>query len=128
MYKVLCRVTANTRAAAKTLELQRRPNGETFYKLDYELVLIFGLTELQAYVSWKHKVSVPWSQSVSVPSSDVLALGKREKVRFIMWNISRARANIETEVPRVSFIKKIFDVFSQSKDKRRFGKMGRGNR
>ncbi|KAK0434107.1 hypothetical protein EV421DRAFT_1909608 [Armillaria borealis] len=55
MYKVLCRVTANTRAAAKTLELQRRPDGETFYKLDYELVLIFGLTELQAYVSWKHK-------------------------------------------------------------------------
>lgn len=56
MYKVLCRVTANTREAAKTLELKRRPDGKTFYQLDYELVLIFGLTELQAYVSWKHKV------------------------------------------------------------------------
>ncbi|PBK90614.1 hypothetical protein ARMGADRAFT_1166925 [Armillaria gallica] len=54
-YKVLCRVTADAREAAKSLELQRRPDGKSFFKFDYELVLVFGLTELQAYVSWKHK-------------------------------------------------------------------------
>ncbi len=56
MYKVLCTVTANTQQAAKTLKPQHRPDGRTFYKLDYDVVLLFGLTELQAYVSWKHKV------------------------------------------------------------------------
>ncbi|PBK62372.1 hypothetical protein ARMSODRAFT_604136 [Armillaria solidipes] len=55
MYEVLCTVTANTQQATKTLKPQHRPDGRTFYKLDYDVVLLFGLTELQAYVSWKHK-------------------------------------------------------------------------
>ncbi|SJL14053.1 uncharacterized protein ARMOST_17506 [Armillaria ostoyae] len=56
MYNVLCTVTANTQQATKTLKPQYRPgDGRTFYKLDYDVVLLFGLTELQAYVSWKHK-------------------------------------------------------------------------
>ncbi|KAG7450059.1 uncharacterized protein BT62DRAFT_928843 [Guyanagaster necrorhizus] len=55
MYKVLCTITANTHQAIKTLKPQRGQDGRTFYKLDYDVVLLFGLTELRAYVSWMHK-------------------------------------------------------------------------
>ncbi len=37
-----------------------------------------------------------------------------------------AHTNIETEVQRVSFIKKIFDIFNGSSDKRLLGKIGLG--
>ncbi|KAK0212127.1 hypothetical protein DFS33DRAFT_1389182 [Desarmillaria ectypa] len=50
MYKILYTITANTQQAAKTLKPQRGRNGRTFYKLDYDVVLLFGLTELQACV------------------------------------------------------------------------------
>ncbi|KAK0481096.1 hypothetical protein EDD18DRAFT_1312232 [Armillaria luteobubalina] len=55
MYKVLCTIIADTRQAAKTIKPQSGPGGRAFYKFDYDLVLLFGLTELQAYVSWNHR-------------------------------------------------------------------------
>ncbi|KAK0209578.1 hypothetical protein IW262DRAFT_1417657 [Armillaria fumosa] len=55
MYKVLCTITANTRQAAKSIKPQSGPGGRTFYKFDYDVVLLFGLTELQAYVSWNYR-------------------------------------------------------------------------
>ncbi|KAK0448968.1 uncharacterized protein EV420DRAFT_1750858 [Desarmillaria tabescens] len=47
--EVLCTITADTQQAAKTLKPQRGPDGRIFYRLDYDVVLLFGLTELQAY-------------------------------------------------------------------------------
>ncbi|KAK0471607.1 hypothetical protein IW261DRAFT_1405758 [Armillaria novae-zelandiae] len=58
MYKVLCTITANTQQAAKTIKPQIGPGKRTFYQLDYDVVLLFGLTELQAYVSWNHRVCI----------------------------------------------------------------------
>ncbi|PBK82153.1 hypothetical protein ARMGADRAFT_1019748 [Armillaria gallica] len=53
LYPVLCRVTADTREAAKGLKLQRRPDGKGFFRLDYDVILLFGKTELKAQISWK---------------------------------------------------------------------------
>lgn len=58
MYRVLCTITANTQQIAKTLKPQYGLDGRTFYKLDYDVVLLFGLTELQAHVSWKYRVRI----------------------------------------------------------------------
>ncbi|KAK0196210.1 hypothetical protein F5146DRAFT_976114 [Armillaria mellea] len=57
MFRVLCSITADTRDAARTLELQHTPDGKGFYKLEYDLVLLFGYTELKAFLSWKYKAS-----------------------------------------------------------------------
>lgn len=54
----LCRVKADTRAIARTL--QRRPNhkGASYhYRLKYHVVLLFGMTELKAQIVWTENVS-----------------------------------------------------------------------
>ncbi|KAK0448949.1 uncharacterized protein EV420DRAFT_1566344, partial [Desarmillaria tabescens] len=53
MYSILCSITADTREAAKRLKLQRRPDGKSFFKLTYDVVLLFGKTELKAQICWK---------------------------------------------------------------------------
>ncbi|PPR01388.1 hypothetical protein CVT24_006226 [Panaeolus cyanescens] len=35
------------------LQPRTRPGGGTYYRLDYDIVLLFGLTELKALVAWK---------------------------------------------------------------------------
>ncbi|THV07788.1 hypothetical protein K435DRAFT_169479 [Dendrothele bispora CBS 962.96] len=47
----LCRITADTTAACKGLR-PRRMNGRKYYRLDYQVVLCLGLTELKAQVCW----------------------------------------------------------------------------
>ncbi|KAI5982477.1 hypothetical protein EDD15DRAFT_2377772 [Pisolithus albus] len=47
-----CTVYADTSKAAKTLSPQISPSGAEFYRIDYDVVLLFGLTELKAQISW----------------------------------------------------------------------------
>lgn len=47
-----CTVYADTSKAAKTLFPQTAPSGAEFYRIDYDVVLLFGLTELKAQISW----------------------------------------------------------------------------
>ena len=35
---------------------QKRPNGDVYYEVEYEIVLMFGLTEFKAQVVWKENV------------------------------------------------------------------------
>ncbi|KAF4620568.1 hypothetical protein D9613_001108 [Agrocybe pediades] len=37
------------------LKPKLNPSGKTYYEVDYEIVLLFGLTELKAQVAWKEK-------------------------------------------------------------------------
>jgi len=48
-------VVANTSKLARSLEPQVAPDGGVFYQLDYDIVLLFGLTELKAQISWMHE-------------------------------------------------------------------------
>ena len=32
------------------------PSGETYYRVDFDLILFFGLTEMTALLAWKEKV------------------------------------------------------------------------
>jgi hypothetical protein len=34
-------------------------DGRLFYKANFDIILLFGLTELKAQVCWKEKVSFP---------------------------------------------------------------------
>ncbi|KAK0434121.1 hypothetical protein EV421DRAFT_1993196 [Armillaria borealis] len=52
MYPVLCTVTADTREAAKALVPQLRPDGMPFSTLHFDIVILFGRTEMKAQICW----------------------------------------------------------------------------
>ncbi|KAI9573190.1 hypothetical protein HD554DRAFT_2059660 [Boletus coccyginus] len=49
----MCSVMGDTSAIAHSLLLQQAPGGGNYYRLDYEVILLFGLTELKAQICWK---------------------------------------------------------------------------
>lgn len=51
-FAIKCTVDADTSKAAKKLSQQTALSGDKFYRIDYEVVLLFGLTELKAQISW----------------------------------------------------------------------------
>jgi hypothetical protein len=59
MYDIECRVTANTKDAARNLPMKTRADGRTYYELGYFIELSFGLTEYEARVCWEENVSHP---------------------------------------------------------------------
>ena len=57
MFTTLCTVTADTSQMAKRLQARRNSNGAKYYHQSYSVVLLFGLTELKAQISWMEDVS-----------------------------------------------------------------------
>ncbi|KAG9312271.1 hypothetical protein JVU11DRAFT_7574 [Chiua virens] len=54
-FTTLCRVVADTSAIARSLRAQHTTNGESFYRLEVDVVLLFGLSEFKAQISWNDK-------------------------------------------------------------------------
>ena len=55
-FTTLCDVTANTSKITRTLLPQTAPDGSAYYEMEYDVILLFGLTELKAQISWVHQV------------------------------------------------------------------------
>ncbi|KIY64131.1 hypothetical protein CYLTODRAFT_425491 [Cylindrobasidium torrendii FP15055 ss-10] len=51
-YPVVCTLEWDASSIINTLEPKRGANGTMYYYLQYDLVLLFGLTELKAQVAW----------------------------------------------------------------------------
>ena len=56
MYSNLCTIITPTKLFRNILQPQQREDGKIYYRLDYEVILSFGLTELKAQISWKENV------------------------------------------------------------------------
>ncbi|KZP18863.1 hypothetical protein FIBSPDRAFT_744893, partial [Athelia psychrophila] len=56
-FSVLCKIEADTSKLSQTLKPRNGPLGQ-YYRLDYSVVLLFGLTELKAQICWIENVSV----------------------------------------------------------------------
>ncbi|KAK0222674.1 hypothetical protein EDD85DRAFT_914386 [Armillaria nabsnona] len=52
-YSDFCTIEADTSEVAKSLRLRRRPDGKSYFSLSFDIVLLFGKTELKAQLSWK---------------------------------------------------------------------------
>jgi hypothetical protein len=50
-------VLADISRVKQTLTPQVGPNANIYYELEYSVVLLFGLTELKALISWMEDVS-----------------------------------------------------------------------
>lgn len=83
MYSTLCTITSDTSQLCKTLTLKRGLQGQWYYRLDYDIILSFGLTELKAQTAWLENVS----ESITFPATHVVTVstGRRKEVR---WNAS----------------------------------------
>ncbi|KAK0222701.1 hypothetical protein EDD85DRAFT_860799 [Armillaria nabsnona] len=53
VYTMLCCITADTREAVKALALQRRPDGKSYYTFHFDIIILFGRTEMKAQICWK---------------------------------------------------------------------------
>ena len=63
----MCTIVANTSKLVHSLQPQVAPDGDVYYELDCEVILLFGLTEFKAQISWMDKVRL-----VLVPVSSKL--------------------------------------------------------
>jgi hypothetical protein len=57
MYSVVCTVVADVRSAVAALPPLTGENGDRFFRFDYDIELLFGLTEPKALICWDEKVS-----------------------------------------------------------------------
>ncbi|KAJ7463971.1 hypothetical protein FB451DRAFT_1264345 [Mycena latifolia] len=53
LYRVICKIEANTTRLLKYVTRRRNVTNSDFYELDFDVVLSFGLTELKAQIAWK---------------------------------------------------------------------------
>jgi hypothetical protein len=65
VYLNFLKIADFTRACLLVADLSRLPkvplknkNGSTYYRVDFDVVLNFGLTELQAQLRWREEVSI----------------------------------------------------------------------
>jgi hypothetical protein len=52
MFGVVCQVVVDLQSLAPTLRPQTATNGKRYYRFDYTIELLFGLTEHKAQVCW----------------------------------------------------------------------------
>ena len=55
-YTKLCTIEADL-SRVPLLPQPKATGKGSFYKVDYEIILLFGMTELKAQIAWKEKVS-----------------------------------------------------------------------
>lgn len=53
----LCEITADVTKLKKSIQPQHNPGAAKYYLLDFDVVLLFGLTELKAQIAWTRNVS-----------------------------------------------------------------------
>ena len=56
LFTTLCTVSSDTSRILNTLKPKRGKDGKKYYELQYDVVFLFGLTELEAQVSWRNRV------------------------------------------------------------------------
>ena len=55
-FTTMCSVIADTAELVRSLRPQMAHDGDVHYEMEVDVVLLFGLTELKAQISWTHKV------------------------------------------------------------------------
>jgi hypothetical protein len=55
--RLICTLNADLSALAGALQIASGPLGKRFYRVDYEVCVYFGGTQLRAKLQWKERVS-----------------------------------------------------------------------
>ena len=57
-YSSLCTITVDLSQMGKALGPFKGANGRVYYKADFDIILLFGLTELKAQLCWRERVGI----------------------------------------------------------------------
>jgi hypothetical protein len=61
-FTTLCTITADLSEVSRTLRpLKSTLDQSKYYKIEYDVIILFGHTELKAQISWKDKVRLSLS-------------------------------------------------------------------
>jgi len=78
-YSRLCTIKADISHLPKTPKIN--PSGGTYYRIDYSVILLFGLTELKAQLCWNENVRYSLWIFLCLPLLKFFSLGSRASVR-----------------------------------------------
>ena len=71
-FSTIFTIHADMSTATKDLVQKKNPSGEIYYKLNYDAIVYFGLTEIKAELAWQTEVSVKpyvlrFTESILIP-------------------------------------------------------------
>jgi hypothetical protein len=56
-FSTLCRIRADLSELSRTLRPKKSPVDQSnYYQIEFDVIILFGHTELKAQISWKEKV------------------------------------------------------------------------
>ena len=80
MYSEVCTVEVDlSHLTRKTEDIKKRGSKGKYYQIDFDVALLFGLTELKAQLIWKEKVPYSRSTTLHKPFKSILLLQGVEK-------------------------------------------------
>ena len=79
MYSILCYVQADLSHIPKSAKTSLVDNGR-YYRIDYDVVLSLGLTEMKAYIAWKENVRSFDILASTLRPDTIFPVGHGEKV------------------------------------------------
>jgi len=88
--RLICTLNANLSALAGALQIQAGPQGKQFYRVDYNVCVYFGGTQLRANLQWKEKVGTLASRNTSLLTQSQGVL--REGPVAVMPYVSESKA------------------------------------
>ena len=57
-YSPVCTVVADTSSIPEAETTQHSPDGLQYYRKEFDIILLFGMTELKAQLAWTENVSL----------------------------------------------------------------------
>jgi hypothetical protein len=91
MYQTLCYIGADTSDISRNLEPRRSPGtGKLYYRMKFDIVLLFGLTEFKAQIAWDEQVIL--SSLLSNIYSNVRSRGRKRGMCCILRDVMRSDA------------------------------------
>jgi hypothetical protein len=83
--RLICTLSADLSALAGALQLQTGPHGGRFYRVDYNVCVYFGGTQLRAHLEWEERVSTFTSRNLSLltTSQGVLREGPAKVMPYV---------------------------------------------
>ena len=61
MFTTLCSIVGDLSVVARSLKPETNDDGKTFFRVRVDVILLFGLTELKAQLSWMENVRVGYT-------------------------------------------------------------------
>jgi hypothetical protein len=93
--RLVCALNADLSALAGALEIVNGPRGTRFYRVDFEVCVYFGGTQLRATLQWKENVSTRNSPPVlvnKIAGASTGRSGRGDSLQSVYVRISHTRA------------------------------------